>query len=126
MAATKRAKPACVTLLPWLWDNLGRAALAPLTGTDMRALRAAVQIIELYAYDRSTHALYAFGQVVLRMQPGQRYMAFHAIAHVMDWSDRADLWRQVAQITPTFDATTPPMILQPECRFAPAVRSTQG
>ena len=26
------------------------------------------------------------------MQPSTQELAYHAIAHVMDWSDRAELW----------------------------------
>lgn len=36
-------EPAAATVLDWLHSNLGGAALAPLTGSDTHALRAAVQ-----------------------------------------------------------------------------------
>jgi Arc/MetJ-type ribon-helix-helix transcriptional regulator len=45
---------------------IGSRALAPLTGTDARALGAAVQIIELYTYDRNSNVLAAFGLIVMR------------------------------------------------------------
>lgn len=64
----------------------------------MRALQAAVQIIELYSYDRSSNVLHAFREVVLEMQPSVRYLAFHSIAHVMDWSDRWTIWRGVGLV----------------------------
>ena len=86
-------KPPCQTLLPWLRNNLGKKCLAPLTGTDARALAAAVQIIELYSYDRDSHVLEAFRLVVERMQPKCREFAYHAIAHIMDWSDRGRIWK---------------------------------
>lgn len=76
------------TVFPWLRANLGKKSLAPLTGTDARALQAAVQIMEHYAYDNSPSVLVAFRLVVLRMQPKCYLFAYHAIAHVMDWSDR--------------------------------------
>jgi len=85
-------KPPSVTLFPWLRANLGPRCLAPLTGTDARALRAAVQIIELYSYDRDASVLEAFAHVVRRMQPKTQELAYHCIAHVMDWSDRSRLW----------------------------------
>ena len=42
-----KQKPKCETLLPWLKANLGKHCLGPLTGTDAKALAAAVQTIEL-------------------------------------------------------------------------------
>ena len=83
--------PAC-TVLDWLRANMGGRALAPLTGSDTRALRAAVQLIEQYSYDRHPSILDAFALCVMRMQPKTRELAYHAIAHPMDWSDRARLW----------------------------------
>lgn len=80
------------TVLDWLHSNLGGRALAPLTGTDSRALRAAVQIMEHYGYDRHASVLDAFAQIVRRMQPKTRELAYHAIAHPLDWSDRAKVW----------------------------------
>lgn len=84
--------PKCQTLLPWLRANLGKRCLAALTSTDARALAAAVQIIELYAFDGSPTLLVAFRSVVERMQPHCQQFAYHAIAHVLDWHDRSRLW----------------------------------
>jgi hypothetical protein len=86
-------KPASQTVASWLKSNLGKTALAATTGTDYKALLAAVQIIELYSYDRDPSLLGAFGHVVRRMQPSQYSLAYHAIAHVMDWSDRFRVWQ---------------------------------
>lgn len=85
-------KPVSTTVFPWLQRNLPAGALGALTGTDCQALRAAVQIIGLYAFDGSPRVAEAFALVVLRMQPSTRYFAFHAIAHVLDWSDRGRIW----------------------------------
>jgi hypothetical protein len=85
-------QPPAQTVMPWLTANLGSRALAPLTGSDTRALRAAVQIIEQYSYDREPLLLKAFSIVVLRMQSSTQELAYHCIAHVMDWSDRSRLW----------------------------------
>lgn len=80
------------TVLDWLRSNLGSAALGPLTGSDTRALRAAVQIIEQFAYDRDPSLLAAFRCVVGRMLPHNQELAFHAIAHVLNWDDRIEIW----------------------------------
>jgi hypothetical protein len=85
-------KPVSVTVLPWLRNNLGKRALAPLTSTDYRALLAAVQIVELYAYNPAACVVNAFGSVVCCMQPHNARLAYHAIAHVMDWGHRQELW----------------------------------
>lgn len=87
-----KTKPPCTTILPWLKANLGPRCTAPLTGTDVCALFAAVQIIELYCIHTEQSVLDAYALVVQQMQPGTRELAYHAIAHVMDWSHRADLW----------------------------------
>jgi hypothetical protein len=88
-----KKKPVCETLLPWLKANLGPKCLAPLTGTDARALAAAVHIIELYAVEGNPRALAAFGACAYCMQRSTRELAYHAIAHVLDWSDREKIWK---------------------------------
>ena len=85
-------KPAAVTIFPWLKANLGKGCLAPLTGTDARALKAAVEIINLYNYAGHRDLLEAFATVVYQMQPHCQQFAFHAIAHVMDWHNRQEIW----------------------------------
>lgn len=89
-----KPKPPCTTVLPWLKANLGPHCLAPLTGTDTRALFAAVQIIELYSIQPNDTILGAFRSVVLQMQDSTKHLAFHAIAHVMDWGHRGELWER--------------------------------
>ena len=84
--------PPAATVLDWLGTNLGSKALAPLTGSDTRALQAAVQIIEQFSYDRDPSVLMAFAHVVARMQWKNRELAYHAIAHPLDWSDRHRIW----------------------------------
>ena len=103
-------KPSSVTVVPWLRSNLGKNALAGVTGTDHKALLAAVQIVQLYSYDRDESLLTAFGSVVRRMQPSQWHLAFHAIAHVMDWSDRIVVWA---------GAGLPTDIRVPRCTYEP-------
>ena len=86
----ERAK--CETLRGWLKANLGHGCLAPCTGTDFRALDAAVQIVELYAYSPSKDLQKAFGIVVSKMQSSTRELAFHSIAHCLDWHIRRGFW----------------------------------
>lgn len=107
-------KPPCQTIIPWLRANLGKNCTAPLTGTDARALSAAVQIIELYSYHSRPEVLKAFGAVVSCMQPTTRELAYHAIAHVMDWTDRFDLWLKAFGRGPEF---TPR-----RCQFEPSTQ----
>jgi hypothetical protein len=89
-----KQKQPCTTIIPWLKNNLGNKCTAPLTSTDAKALAAAVQIVELYAYNPAECVLNAFGSVVCCMQPHTQHLAFHSIAHVMDWGHRAELWQR--------------------------------
>lgn len=107
-------KPSSVTIVPWLRANLGKDCLAGQTGTDQKALLAAIQILELYSYERDAGVLEAFQRVVMVMQSKQRFLVFHAIAHVMDWSDRKPIW---------FKAGLNPLINVPFCQFEPGVRT---
>lgn len=99
----KAPEPVSKTIFPWLRANLGKNCLAPLTGTDARALRAAVEIIDLYSTDHDPIVLKAFGIVVRRMQLHCQHFAFHAIAHVMDWSDRHHVWSTAGMAGENFD-----------------------
>jgi len=87
-------KQPCQTLPQWLKQNLGPRCLAPLTGTDSKALSAAVQIVALYAYHPAPQVAEAFGLTVMQIQQSCWPLAYHAIAHVMDWTDRGELWRE--------------------------------
>lgn len=90
-----REKPWCEQVYPWLRANLGPRCLAPLTGTDARALAAAVQLIALYNQCDSGDeraVLGAFRAAVLCMQPSTRELAYHAIAQQCEWDTRAALW----------------------------------
>ncbi len=98
----KANPPLCKSVLPWLRDNLGKGALGCLTGQSGRALAAAVQIVGLYSYcdqEAEAHVLSAFRSVVMCMPPDQRELAYHAIAYVLNWSDREKIWAR-AQIPP--------------------------
>lgn len=105
-----KPKPPCVTLPAWLEANLGPRCLAPLTGTDAKALSAAVQIVELYSYCATAEVAKAFGLVVSEMQPSTREFAFHAVAHDMDWDHRYQLWTEAGLM---------PMARSRFCKFEP-------
>jgi hypothetical protein len=88
-----KPKPPCAEIYRWLQCNLGKRCLAPLTGTDTKALDAAVQTAQLWTYcDNRAAVAKAFGLIVSEMQPSTRHLAYHAIAKVSDWSFRAELW----------------------------------
>ena len=106
-------KPPAATIFTWLKNNDIR--LGGLTDHDAAALQAAAQVAELWIrgdYENRPRSAVAFANCVSQMQPKVRYMAFHAIAHVGDWSHRWELWRE---------AGLPEYVLQhvPECTFAP-------
>jgi hypothetical protein len=109
MAAQKQ--PAA-TIFKWLRDN--GQYLGAITGQDDVALKAAVQVAALWcvadSHGRSC-AADAFGACVEAMQPGTRYLAYHAIAHVADWHNRGELWREAHLEFPEGKF--------PECKFAP-------
>ena len=86
--------PPCVTFRSFVRANFAKGCLSPLTGTDFRALDAAIQIIAMLAYDRSPEAIEAFGKVVGRMQPHCQWIAYQAIAHGIDWSERDSIWAE--------------------------------
>jgi len=92
MSATK---PYAATVAKWLRDNGMR--LGGLTGQDWPALKSAVHIVELWCAADSSgrrYAAMAFRHVVESMQPELRHLAYHAIAHVGDWSHRDQLWQE--------------------------------
>lgn len=88
-----KTKSVSETILPWLKAN--GMSLGALTGQDTLAIKAAVQTVHLYNscdHDAEKNALVAFGLLIRCMQPGTRYLAYHAIAHVGDWGFRPVLW----------------------------------
>lgn len=93
-----KSKSVADTVLPWLRANLGSSCCAPLTGTDVRALKAAVQILELFSSDHDDRVLKAFGIVVAKMQPSTQELAYHAIAHVLEWQHRDRIWNEVLHL----------------------------
>ena len=105
-------KPAAQTIVRWLRDN--GMPLGGLTGNDARALRAAVQLVELIGYaGPSAELLQAFASCVGEMQESQRFLAFHSVAHVLNWEDRARYWHA---------AGLPDLGPIPVCKFSPEAR----
>lgn len=102
------------TIGPWLRAN--GQNLGALTGQDWAALRAAAECMGLYARCDShaeANALVAFKSCVLSMQPSTRYLAFHAIAHLLDWGDRAVIWSRCGLA---------PLERVPACKYGPQPR----
>ncbi len=86
-------KPPAATIGKWLRDN--GHALGALTGQDWPALRAAVSAAELWIsadHEGQTQAAIAFNACVRALQRSCWHLAYHAIAHVGDWSHRPLLW----------------------------------
>lgn len=74
------------------WLKANKHDLAPLTGTDTRALRAIDACWELYATTHSTHAIDAVRELLYLLQAKNHHLARELIARSMDWPDREKLW----------------------------------
>lgn len=82
-------------ILTWLRANLGKTATAGLTSTDTYALVTSVGLVNLISWSGAPDELFAaYGAIVRQMQPGQRHLAFHAIACELDWGHRGMIWEQ--------------------------------
>lgn len=80
--------------LDWLREN--GHDLAPLTGTDHKALAAIAACWTLYAYSGRTEVLAAIRLLIGEMQRSTAPLARELIAWAMDWDDRERLWPEVA------------------------------
>jgi hypothetical protein len=90
---SEKQKPVSATVGPWLKANLGSKCLAGCTSVDYRALEASVHLVELMAYaGRSAGLLAAYCAIVSEMTEHNRWLAYHSIAHVLNWEDRAVIW----------------------------------
>ena len=79
--------------------HLGRNAFAPLTGTDWRAWRAFVHLVELWGVSRDPRAVAAMGNVVHCAQTRHEdvmQVFVQTIVAMLDWGDDARLWPQFA------------------------------
>lgn len=77
---------------PLRWLGARQCDLAPLTGTDTKALLAIAYCWRLYAYTRSPGVLDAIRNLLREMQPKCAPLTRDLIAWAMDWSDREKLW----------------------------------
>jgi hypothetical protein len=90
-----REKPCCAQVGPWLKVQLGKHALAPLTGQDSVALSAFAHVVSLWGRSDFTGrrlALVAGRAIVLAMQPETRELAKRSIPCMLDWSHERELW----------------------------------
>lgn len=102
-------KPRCASGKTWLRNRLGRDALAPLTGQDMRALEAYLHLLELYfASDEIGErcAYVAIGCAIAAAQPSVWHVFRAAIPWAREWDDEARLW-------PAFEAAAREVIAPP-------------
>lgn len=74
------------------WLRANKHDLAPLTGTDRKALAAIAECWQLYAYTGTECVLRAISELLKVMQPKTRHLARELIAYAMDWGDRDRLW----------------------------------
>jgi hypothetical protein len=90
------------TALYFVRYHLGKHAFAPLTGTDWRAWRAFVHLLELYGVSRgrgAIEALRACYACTLRSYGAQGDVAavfLQTIPAMLDWSDTRTLWPLIA------------------------------
>lgn len=115
-----RPKPAAATVLSWLKGN--GIGLGALTSHDTACLLAAVQIAAVWIRgdsDSKDSASAAFKNIVEQMQPRTRFMAFHAIAHVGEWSHRWALWMDAGLLAHDLQNV-------PECKFGPSGKNPEA
>lgn len=80
------------------WLKANGHSLAPLTGTDARALDAIAACWALYAVERQPRILDAVARLVSIMQPKCRPLAAALIPWAMDWSDQVPVWALVEAV----------------------------
>ena len=86
------SKPYCVTARTWLKENQGPRCFAGFTSQDAVAFDAVVQLAALWQYTRREVVAVSFGETVRLMQGKYWHLAFHVVAHIGNWEDRAALW----------------------------------
>ena len=81
-------------ILVWLRNKCGKHCTGTLTSIDVTTLCASVTMTPLISWDRAPKELFsAYRALVTAMQPGTRWLAYHAIALELDWSHREMIWR---------------------------------
>jgi hypothetical protein len=79
------------------WLRANHYDLAPLTGTDRKALDAIAACWQLYAYERCAWTLDAVALLLVSMQPKNHHFAMHLIPWAMDWNDEGPVWTMVVR-----------------------------
>jgi hypothetical protein len=84
-------------------SHLGKGAFAPLTGTDWRAWKAFVHLLDLFGVSRDQRAVDAMRACYactlrggVREQVDVAEVFRQTIPAVLDWSDVRGLWPQIA------------------------------
>ncbi len=78
-------------------SRLFDGCMAPLTGTDYRALEAFAACLKLSSYcDRPEQAIRAMRIVLGEMQPSVRWIARELIPFAKEWNDRERMWPRLA------------------------------
>ena len=81
--------------------HLGRNAFAPLTGTDWRAWRAFVHLVELWGVSRDPRALDAMTHCIACAQTRHddvMQVFVQTIPAMLDWSDVARIWPRIVPV----------------------------
>lgn len=93
LVSGRREPPRCSDALQWLRAN--GHSLAPVTGTDARALKAFAHLLDLYALTGSSSVVVALAVCVAEMQPKIAPLARELIAWALDWGDRDRMWPDI-------------------------------
>lgn len=97
--SVRREPLACAEGLKWVANRLGKQALAPLTGTDRKALDGFLHALRLWRAAPDDHVIAALRALVMVMQPSTRHIAKAAIPGMLDWSDEDVIWAAIMAVT---------------------------
>jgi hypothetical protein len=92
---SRTPKPRCADGIAWLRQRLGRGALAPLTGQDLRALAAYLHLLELYVTadePGEVSASLAIGHTLAAAQPSVWPIFKAAIPWAGEWHHEDEWW----------------------------------
>jgi hypothetical protein len=89
---------------PLVWLRANKHQLAPLTGTDVKALLAIAYSWKLYSYAGGEEVRAAIGQLLRAMQPKCWRYAKALIPWAMDWGDEFPLWHRLLEDDPELEA----------------------
>lgn len=100
MKAPRKPRPRTAEQIAreFIHAHLGRGAFAPLTGTDWRAWRAFVHLVELWGVSRDPRALNAMQSCIACAQTNHEdvmQLFLQTIPAMLDWSD-TKIWPAIA------------------------------